>query len=130
MSPFYVTKNQHGYYRVIFVNQETGNVTVAKSTHSKNKTEAIMIASEWYKNGVPKKTTNSCTPFIQNTNYSSGLNLKNLISRLSKAEAMELFCLWVLLYKALISLKTCSELGLVTGFLSIILYIKFLISLE
>ena len=93
MSPFYVTKNQHGYYRVIFVNQETGNVTVAKSTHSKNKTEAIMIASEWYKNGVPKKTTNSRTPFIQNTNYSSGLNLKNLISRLSKAEAMELYYL-------------------------------------
>ncbi|MBO4858860.1 MAG: site-specific integrase [Treponema sp.] len=91
MSPFYLTKNEHGYYRACFVNQQTGVVTVAKSTHTKNKTEAMMIATDWYKNGVPKGTTNSRTPFIQN--QSSGLNLKNLVARLTDKEAFELYSL-------------------------------------
>ena len=91
MSPFYLTKNEHGYYRACFVNQQTGVVTVAKSTHTKNKTEAMMIATDWYKNGVPKGTTNSRTPFLQN--QSSGLNLKNLVARLTDKEAFELYSL-------------------------------------
>ena len=93
MSPFYLTKNEHGYYRACFVNQQTGFITVAKSTHTKNKTEALMIATEWYKNGVPKGTTNSRTPFIQNQNPSSGLNLKNLVERLTDEETLELYTL-------------------------------------
>lgn len=96
MSPFYVTKNEHGYYRAIFVNQETGAVTVAKSTHSKNKTEAMMIATEWYKNGVPKGTTNSKTNTLQQCNFNSGLNLTNLVNRLSSDEASQLFNLLAL----------------------------------
>lgn len=96
MSPFYVTKNEHGYYRAIFVNQETGAVTVAKSTHSKNKTEAMMIATEWYKNGVPKGTTNSKTNTLQQSNFNSGLNLTNLVNRLSSDEASQLFNLLAL----------------------------------
>ena len=70
MIPFYVTKNVHGYYRAIFLNPETGETTVAKSIHSKNKTEAMMIATEWYKNGVPGGTTNSRTNFIQKPSFS------------------------------------------------------------
>lgn len=93
MSPFYLTKNEHGYYRACFVNQQTGAITVAKSTHSKNKTEAMMIATEWYKNGVPKGTTNSRTPFIQNHTLSTGLNLSNLVSRLTDEDAKELYSL-------------------------------------
>lgn len=93
MSPFYLTKNEHGYYRACFVNQQTGAVTVAKSTHSKNKTEAMMIATEWYKNGVPKGTTNSRTPFIQNLAPSSGLNLSNLVARLTDEDAKQLYFL-------------------------------------
>ena len=93
MSPFYLTRNEHGYYRACFVNQQTGAITVAKSTHTKNKTEAMMIATEWYKNGVPKGTTNSRTPLIQNQNLSSGLNLKNLVARLTDEEALELHSL-------------------------------------
>lgn len=96
MSPFYVTKNEHGYYRAIFVNQETGAVTVAKSTHSKNKTEAMMITTEWYKNGVPKGTTNSKTNTLQQKNFNSGLNLTNLVNRLSSDEASQLFNLLAL----------------------------------
>ena len=93
MSPFYLTKNEHGYYRACFVNQQTGAITVAKSTHSKNKTEAMMIATEWYKNGVPKGTTNSRTPLIQNHTVSTGLNLPNLVSRLTDEDANELYSL-------------------------------------
>lgn len=96
MSPFYVSKNEHGFYRAIFVNQETGAVTVAKSTHSKNKTEAMMIATEWYKNGVPKGTTNSKTNTLQQKNFNSGLNLTNLVNRLSSDEASQLFNLLAL----------------------------------
>ncbi len=93
MSPFYLTKNEHGYYKACFVNQQTGIVTVAKSTHTKNKTEAMMIASDWYKNGVPKGTTNSRTPFLTSQNLSSGLNIKNLVTRLSDEEIVELYSL-------------------------------------
>ena len=94
MIPFYVTKNVHGYYRAIFLNPETGETTVAKSTHSRNKTEAMMIATEWYKNGVPGGTTNSRTNFIQKpSNVSSGLNLMNLVTRLTEAEANQLLTL-------------------------------------
>ena len=93
MSPFYLTKNEHGYYKACFVNPQTGIVTSAKSTHTKNKTEAMMIATDWYKNGVPKGTTNSRTPLIYNQTLSSGLNLKNLITRLTDEEAAELHTL-------------------------------------
>ena len=115
MSPFYLTKNEHGYYRACFVNQQTGVVTVAKSTHTKNKTEAMMIATDWYKNGVPKGTTNSRTPFIQN--QSSGLNLKNLVARLTDKEAFEL-------YSLLKSKLNLSETTLSTGLDSTIKTIK------
>ena len=115
MSPFYLTKNEHGYYRACFVNQQTGVVTVAKSTHTKNKTEAMMIATDWYKNGVPKGTTNSRTPFIQN--QSSGLNLKNLVARLTDKEAFEL-------YSLLNSKLNLSETTLSTGLDSTIKTIK------
>ena len=115
MSPFYLTKNEHGYYRACFVNQQTGVVTVAKSTHTKNKTEAMMIATDWYKNGVPKGTTNSRTPFIQN--QSSGLNLKNLVARLTDKEAFEL-------YSLLNSKLNLSETTLSTGSDSTIKTIK------
>ena len=93
MSPFYLTKNEHGYYRVCFVNQQTGGKTIAKSTHCKNKSEAMIVAVDWYKNGVPKGTTNSRTPSLPSSNISSGLNLENLVSRLSEKEALELYSL-------------------------------------
>ncbi len=43
MQPFYLSKGKQGYYRVYFVNQATGAVLTAKSTHSKNKVEAAEL---------------------------------------------------------------------------------------
>ncbi len=53
MKPFYLTKNSQGYYRAVFYNQQNGCFSCSKSTHSKDKTEAMLIAAEWYKNGIP-----------------------------------------------------------------------------
>ena len=38
MKPFYLTKNQQGYYRDVFYNHQTGLFSSSKSTHCKDKT--------------------------------------------------------------------------------------------
>ena len=45
MRPFYLGKNKHGYYRAYFVDAVTGQITSAKSTHTKDKIEAAEL--EW-----------------------------------------------------------------------------------
>ena len=83
MQPFYLSKGKQGYYRVYFVNQATGAVLAAKSTQSKNKMEAAVIASEWLKNGIPGGYTNT-------RKVDSGLNVSKIASLLSRDEAAEL----------------------------------------
>ena len=83
MQPFYLSKGKQGYYRVYFVNQITGKVLTAKSTHSKNKVEAAVIASDWLKNGIPGGYTNT-------RKVDSGLNVSKIASLLSRDEAAEL----------------------------------------
>jgi len=83
MQPFYLSKGKQGYYRVYFVNQITGTVLTAKSTHSKNKVEAAVIASDWLKNGIPGGYTNT-------RKMDSGLNISKIASLLSRDEAAEL----------------------------------------
>ena len=94
MKPFYLTKNSQGYYRAVFYNQQNGCFSCYKSTHSKDKTEAMLIAAEWYKNGIPDGYTNSrkSSPFCDSVS-GSGLNLSNIVSRLSKNEAVLLVSL-------------------------------------
>ena len=93
MKPFYLTKNQQGYYRAVFYNQQTGLFSSSKSTHCKDKTEAMLIAAEWYKNGSPEGYTNSRKTDIDNSVSTSGLNLNNIVSRLSQSEAVLLVSL-------------------------------------
>ena len=59
MRPFYLGKNKHGYYRAYFVDAVTGQITSAKSTHSKDKIEAAVIATSMLNNGVPTFRSNS-----------------------------------------------------------------------
>ena len=94
MKPFYLTKNSQGYYRAVFYNQQNGCFSCSKSTHSKDKTEAMLIAAEWYKNGIPDGYTNSRknSSFCDSVS-GSGLNLSNIVSRLSKNEAVLLVSL-------------------------------------
>lgn len=87
MKPFYLTKNSQGYYRAVFYNQQTGLFSSSKSTHCKDKTEAMLIAAEWYKNGIPDGYSNSRKKDAGTVDSVSGLNLQNLVSRLSQSEA-------------------------------------------
>ncbi len=59
MRPFYLSKNQCGYYRGTFVDPVTGVQSNGKSTHSKDRVEATMIATSWLTNGTPEARGNS-----------------------------------------------------------------------
>lgn len=59
MKQFYLAKNQHGYYRVDFIDPVTGLQGSGKSTHSKNRDEAMRIAYNWLYNGSPEARSNS-----------------------------------------------------------------------
>ena len=49
MRQFYLGKNSSGYYRVYFVDPVTGTRGPGKSTHTKDKVEATLIAGQWLK---------------------------------------------------------------------------------
>ncbi len=87
MQPFYLAKNSSGYYKVCFVNTETGKVTNTKSTHSKNKFEANMIASSWVTKGAPKKRTSPSRAFNLQQADSSSIDLNSVAQRLTREEA-------------------------------------------
>lgn len=93
MKPFYLTKNAQGYYRAVFYNQQTGTFSSSKSTHSKDKTEAMLIAADWYKNGIPVGYTNSRSKNSDSKDFTSGLNIQNIVNRLSQNEAVLLVSL-------------------------------------
>ena len=90
MQSFYLSKNQDGYYRVRFSDPNTGKLTVAKSTHTKNKNEATIIACRWLENGIPQ--SKSCDRVINNKN-NNALNLNSIVERLSQEEALRLVSL-------------------------------------
>ena len=92
MKPFYLTKNAQGYYRAVFFNQQTGVCVKTKSTHTKDKMEAMLLAAEWYKNGTPDGYTNSRKKADDEVSV-SGLNLDGIVKRLSQAEAVLLVSL-------------------------------------
>ena len=87
MQPFYLAKNSSGYYKVCFVNTETGKVTNTKSTHSKNKFEANMIASSWVTKGAPEKRTSPSRAFNLQQADSSCIDLNSVAQRLTREEA-------------------------------------------
>lgn len=53
MRPFYIDKNKYGYYRVRFTDEETGQISFAKSTHTKDYAEALKVVTKWMGAGVP-----------------------------------------------------------------------------
>lgn len=59
MKKFYLSKNSQKYFRVHFINPDTGLVKIVKSTHVKNRDEAIMIATYWLQHGIPAARSNS-----------------------------------------------------------------------
>lgn len=87
MQPFYLAKNSSGYYKVCFVNTETGKVINTKSTHTKNKFEANMIASMWVTKGAPEKRTSPSRAFNLQQADSSSIDLNSVAQRLTREEA-------------------------------------------
>ena len=87
MQPFYLAKNSSGYYKVCFVNTEIGKVTNTKSTHTKNKFEANMIASSWVTKGAPEKRTSPSRAFNLQQADSSSIDLNSVAQRLTREEA-------------------------------------------
>lgn len=85
MQLFYLSKNQDGYFKVRFVDQTTGKLLSAKSTHTKNKFEATRIAMRWLETGIPESHGNSRQSISVNSS-SSGLDLTNLVKRLTDSE--------------------------------------------
>ncbi len=89
MRQFYLGKNSNGYYRVYFIDPVTGVRDTGKSTHTKDKIEATLIAGRWLKEGVPFARSHSRL-FLSGENSSCQLNLKNIVEILSEAQADEL----------------------------------------
>ena len=91
MRPFYIIKNKHGFYSVSFVNQTTGKRTAWKSTHTSDYSEAMLIASTWYKDGSPSEQARTALRISKRENKSSGIDVEKLIARLTEAEAKLLY---------------------------------------
>ena len=87
MQSFYLTKNQHGYFSVRFPDPVTGVLGTAKSTHSKNRQKATLIANDWLCNGVPAGT--SCERVLNNPEHP--VDLEKFVNRLSDSEIGKLY---------------------------------------
>ena len=77
MRPFYIIKNKYGFYSVSFVNQTTGKRTAWKSTHTSDYSEAMLIASTWYKDGSPSEQARTALRNSKQENKSSGIDFVN-----------------------------------------------------
>lgn len=102
MRQFYLSKNGCGYFRVTFVDPVTGWRSVAKSTHCKEYHQAMIIASNWLKDGVPVDRINSRN-FDQSSKQAPTNNLKSLVDGLSSDDLKMLL--------TLISSKISSEIA-------------------
>ncbi len=87
MQSFYLTKNQHGYFSVRFPDPVTGVLSSAKSTHTKNRQKATLIANDWLCNGVPAGT--SCERVLNNPEHP--VDLEKFVNRLSDSEIGKLY---------------------------------------
>lgn len=88
MRQFYLYKNSSGYYNAVFVDPETGKKGKDKSTHTKDKIQATIIASGWVEKGCPEARPNSrnYSPDSSTTRF----NLKDICDRINKTEALQL----------------------------------------
>lgn len=91
MRQFYLGRNSSGYYRVYFVDPVTGNRDSGKSTHTKDKVEATMIATSWLQNGQPDGRSNSRA--FSNPKSLIPVNYKHLVENLSREDAHMIFSL-------------------------------------
>ncbi len=89
MKKIYLTRNQNGYYRVSFIDPVTGRRGPGKSTYTKDKEEATIIASQWLNGNVPKAMAHS-RAFASGTSETYSGDLKSFVSHLSENDAYEI----------------------------------------
>jgi integrase len=53
--PFYLYLNKKGIYLAEILNPETGVKVCTRNTGKKSRDEALLLAAEWFKNGIPKR---------------------------------------------------------------------------
>lgn len=85
MRQFYLFKNKSGYFNVVLLDPVSGFKCSTKSTHTKDKVEATMIAASWIQNGQPEARSNSRK--FNSASSSPSLNLKSIVERLSENDA-------------------------------------------
>ena len=83
MRQFYLYKNQSGYYNAVLVDPFTGKKGKDKSTHTKDKIQAAVIASGWVEHGVPEARPNSRNYSLDNS--APRLNLKDICERVNES---------------------------------------------
>ena len=99
MQLYYLSRNQHGYFRVRFTDPVTGKLSVAKSTHSKNRTQAAHIAEEWLREreatGTGYERISNCPAsvtdletFVKNLSLAQAQNLAGLLSQSFNLQAL------------------------------------------
>ena len=89
MRQFYLVKNHWGYYMAIMIDPLTGLKGASKSTHTKDKVEATVIAADWVKNGLPEAKSHS-RAFL-NPDSVSPQKVQGIINSLSASDAQLMF---------------------------------------
>lgn len=89
MRQFYLVKNHWGYYMAIMIDPITGLKRASKSTHTKDKVEATVIAADWVKNGLPEAKSHS-RAFL-NPDSVSPQKVQSIINSLSASDAQLMF---------------------------------------
>ena len=89
MRQFYLVKNHWGYYMAIMIDPITGLKGASKSTHTKDKVEATVIAADWVKNGLPEAKSHS-RAFL-NSDSASPQKVQSIINSLSASDAQLMF---------------------------------------
>ena len=107
MRQFYLYKNQSGYFNAVLVDPVTGKKGKDKSTHTKDKIQAAVIASGWVEHGVPEARPNSRGYALDSSAHR--LNLKDICERVNETEAMELVNLLCKKYGLLIPSSVVAE---------------------
>ena len=86
MRKFYLGKTSSGYYKAYFIDPVTGSRDYGKSTGTKDRDEAVIIAHEWLKNGKPTAHGNS-RKLKSDDSILVPTSLKSFVDHLSESDA-------------------------------------------
>lgn len=89
MLPFYISKRPNGYYRISFLDPETGLISKIKSSHSKDYATSVRIAKDWLFNGIPEERVNARKKGTPSLLKKSSSKIPD-VSKITNEEALQL----------------------------------------